>query len=65
MPESVAEFGPGDSLGVGLAALLSGSNRYSALDVHRDGSTERTLRIFDELVALFRGTRSKTQPGLA
>src|SRR5688572_27073147 len=32
VPESVAELGPGNSIGVGLAALLAGAERYSALD---------------------------------
>lgn len=51
---SVAELGPGDSIGIGLAAVLSGTDRYIALDVKAHANPETNLRIFDELVALFR-----------
>ncbi|MGI8687612.1 MAG: class I SAM-dependent methyltransferase [Thermomicrobiales bacterium] len=53
-PAVVAELGPGDSLGVGLAALLSGAAKYYAFDVVRYARNDRDLAIFDELVALFR-----------
>jgi len=53
-PAVVAELGPGDSLGVGLAALLSGAAKYYAFDVIRYARNDRDLAIFDELVALFR-----------
>ena len=53
-PQCVAELGPGDSLGIGLAAVLSGADRYIALDVKAHANTERNLRVFDELVRLFR-----------
>jgi hypothetical protein len=53
LPESVAELGPGDSLGTGLAALLSGANRLYALDVVRYAETERNLAVLDQLVDLF------------
>ena len=52
--KSVAELGPGDSIGVGLAALLSGAERYCAFDVVAHANPMRNLEIFDELVALFR-----------
>lgn len=52
--DTVVELGPGDSLGVGLAALLCGSSRYLALDVVRYAECARNLQVFDELVALFR-----------
>lgn len=54
-PEVIAELGPGDSLGVGLAALISGANRYYALDVVENVSNRRNIEIFDELVELFKG----------
>ena len=52
-PACVAELGPGDSLGIGLAALLSGADRYIALDVKSHASPDRNLAVFDELVGLF------------
>lgn len=51
--ERVVELGPGDSLGTGLAALLSGAQRYYALDVVRHADYQRNIVIFDELVRLF------------
>jgi hypothetical protein len=51
---SVAELGPGDSLGVGLAALLSGSDSLHAFDVVRYASNDRNLSVLHELVRLFR-----------
>jgi hypothetical protein len=50
----VAELGPGDSLGAGLAALLTGARRYVALDAKSHANREQNLAIFEELVELFR-----------
>ncbi len=63
IPDSVAELGPGDSIGVGLAALLSGVNKYYALDIVRYVDTERNLLIFDELVELFKKRAGKPEGG--
>ena len=52
--ETVVELGPGDSLGTGLAALLSGTERYAALDAVRYADSACNLQILEELVALFR-----------
>src|SRR5216683_704623 len=52
--ETVAELGPGDSLGVGLAALLSGAKSYIALDAVRYTDSARNLQILEDLIALFR-----------
>jgi hypothetical protein len=53
MPRVLAELGPGDSLGIGLAALLSGVERYHAFDIVRYSNSESNLTIFDDLVQLF------------
>lgn len=53
-PKVVAELGPGNSLGIGLAALISGCDKYFAFDVVKFADTENNLKIFDELVTLFR-----------
>ena len=52
-PEVVAEIGPGDSLGVGLAALLSGGKKYYALDVVPHASSSGNLTVLNDLVKLF------------
>ncbi len=53
-PKIVAELGPGDSLGIGLAALLSGCNKIYAFDVVKYWNNKRNIKIFDELVELFK-----------
>lgn len=54
LPCVVAELGPGDSLGIGLAALLSGCKKLYAFDIVKYWDSERNLIIFDELVELFK-----------
>lgn len=54
MPETIAELGPGDSIGTGLAAMLSGVNHYYALDMSRYANSDSNLKIFQELLELFR-----------
>lgn len=53
MPGIVAELGPGDTIGIGVAALLSGVEKYYALDLVRYSNSTRTRAIFDELVQLY------------
>jgi hypothetical protein len=57
----VVELGPGDTVGVSLAALLSGAREATALDAVAHASPTRNQAIFAELVELFR-TRA-TPPG--
>lgn len=54
IPARVAEIGPGDSLGVGLAALLSGAQSYFALEAIEYWNTQRNLKILDDLIELFK-----------
>lgn len=63
LPRVVAELGPGGSLGVGLAALLSGASTYHALDVIRHIHTAQNLEIFDQLVSLFQAKTPLTTDG--
>ena len=51
--QSVAELGPGDSIGMGLAAILSGADRYIALDIKAHADPETNSKILDEVLALF------------
>jgi hypothetical protein len=55
--DTIAELGPGDSLGLGLAAILSGAKTYFAFDVQPHARPPINLAVFDELVSLF-GKRS-------
>jgi len=50
---SVAELGPGDSLGIGLAAMLCGADRLQALDVVPYTSVSGNLPLLRELAGLF------------
>jgi hypothetical protein len=50
---TVAELGPGDSLGVGLAALLSGAEQYIGLDAVRYADSALNQQILNDLIALF------------
>ena len=52
-PRVVAELGPGDSLGIGLSALLTGASRYVGLDRVAYADPSRNAAVLDELVALF------------
>ncbi len=51
--KTVAEIGPGDSLGIGMSALYSGASNYLAFDVIRHAFSERNLEVNDDLLQLF------------
>ena len=55
VPRKIAELGPGQSLGVGICALISGADQYFAFDVKKyNNSAQLNLQIFDELVYLLK-----------
>lgn len=49
----VAEVGPGDSLGTGMAALYSGALQYTALDIIRHSDKDSNLQVNEQLLGLF------------
>ena len=49
----VAELGPGDSLGIGLCAVLTGTDRYFAFDAKAHAHKETNLQTLDRLVDFF------------
>lgn len=53
LPPTVAELGPGDSIGIGLCALLAGAEEYIGLDVVPFSNLTRNRAVLDELVTLF------------
>ena len=63
IPATVAELGPGDSIGTGLAAVLSGADHYFALDIIAHANVNSNLAVFDELVALFRARSDRPTKG--
>ena len=53
-PDTLVELGPGDPVGVGRAALLTGTERYLALDVVGHADAARAVEVFDRIHALLR-----------
>jgi len=49
----IGELGPGDSLGMGLAALLSGAAGYSGLDIVPYSAKTDLERMLDELMKMY------------
>jgi len=54
LPNVIAELGPGNSLGMGLAGLITGATKYYAFDINKYSTIERNMEIFNELVKLFK-----------
>jgi hypothetical protein len=51
-PAVVAELGPGDSFGVGLMALLTGSEKYYALDIVERAKLLHNVEVLDNLIGM-------------
>ena len=54
LPKTVAELGPGSTLGAGFAALIAGAHKYYALDFVDHSNLNTNLKVFDDLVSFFR-----------
>lgn len=52
-PRVIGELGPGDSLGIGLSAVLGGSNHYLAMDIVAHANFEKNREILEELIYLY------------
>lgn len=63
LPKTVGEFGPGDSLGVGLSALLSGARRYCAFDVADFTQRENDLMLLEQLAQMLRARAPRPHKG--
>lgn len=63
IPACMAELGPGASLGTGIAALLSGVDRYVALDVVKHTDIAANLKVFDELTTMFQRRQPRPRKG--
>jgi Methyltransferase domain len=63
IPRTMAELGPGESLGVGLCALLSGSSHYVGLDVIAHSNPGRNQAILNDLIPLFQNRASNPDKG--
>jgi SAM-dependent methyltransferase len=58
---NIAELGPGDSLGTGIAALLSGCRKYTAIDSIQHFDIHTNLIVLNDIYDLF--SRKERIPG--
>ena len=57
--ESICEIGHGDTIGVGLCALVDGARSYCALDAIAHSSINKNLSVFNDIVKFYE-SRHKT-----
>ena len=63
MPTAVGELGPGDTLGLGLCALLCGVKRYVGLDIYPHTAVHENIRVLHELAPMFRTHAPRPKKG--
>lgn len=52
IPKTIAEFGPGDTIGTGIIALLTGVEEYYALDFTYYVGMKKIEKVFDQLLEM-------------
>lgn len=62
-PRTLAELGPGDCLGLGLAAMVSGVDAYFGLDIFAHTDRLANLPVLRELVAMFESRAPRPTKG--
>ena len=63
IPSSVLELGPGASIGTGVAALLSGAERYTGIDAVAYATGAANAAVQRELVTLFQRRAPRPKAG--
>lgn len=59
IPKTLAEIGPGDSLGAGLSAMLCGTDTYYGLDVLPYANPARNIKVLECLADFFRKRKGR------
>jgi len=54
IPNTVAELGPGKNIGMGIAALLSGTQEYYGLDIISHANKEINIKILQQMEMYFK-----------
>jgi hypothetical protein len=63
VPQTIAELGPGESIGVGIAAILCGAQRYFGLDVSSHWNVHQNLKLLNDLTMFLEARSPRPDKG--